>query len=138
MQNLTFHIFGETASLYKNSRILQFILCFLLLVSSYNCWAQTAKDTSIANNNRLTVEHLLQLADVSDPQISPEGDWIAYTVSLDNAEADEARSRIWMVPAKGGDAVPLTAEDQSSSHARWSPDGQYLRIRSIKHLSREI
>ncbi len=82
--------------------------------------------TQVETAKQLTIEHLLQLAEVSDPQFSPEGDWIAYTVARDDAEKDESRSRIWMVPASGGTAVAMTRDDQSSSQPRWSPDGRYL------------
>lgn len=116
------------------------VLLFICLISSQitlTAEAQTETQTPTTGDkpavtNRLTVEHLLQLADVSDPQISPEGDWIAYSVSKDDAEKDELRTRIWMVPKKGGDAIPLTAEDQSSTHPRWSPDGQYLAFISSR------
>ena len=79
---------------------------------------------------RLTVDHLFRLGTVSEPRLSPDGDWIAYTVARDDLEEDEARSRVWMVPAKGGEAQPLTVDDESSSHPRWSPDGRHLAFLS--------
>jgi len=34
---------------------------------------------------------------VSEPQVSPDGKWVAYVVSTNDRDADESRSAIWMV-----------------------------------------
>ena len=73
-----------------------------------------------------TVEDSLRLGLVEDPRVSPDGRWVAYTVTTPDLEKDEAVSRIWMVPASGGDPVPVTSAERSASKPRWSPDGRYL------------
>jgi len=81
----------------------------------------------------LTIDHYFELAGVSNPQISPEGDWIAYVVNRSDLEEDKSRSRVWVIPARGGDPVAMTAEGESSSHPRWSPDGKYLSFLSARN-----
>lgn len=54
------------------------------------------------------------LASVSEPQVSPEGGWLAYTVSRTDLDADESASRIWMLPMAGGTPIPMTASDRST------------------------
>ena len=73
---------------------------------------------------KLTVDDYFRLGEVDDPQISPGGAWIAYTVVTYDLEEDKSYSRIWMVPTEGGDAVPMSAEEQTSSRPRWSPGRQ--------------
>ena len=82
---------------------------------------------------RVTVDDYFRLGYLQDPQISPDGRWIAYTVTTQDLEADESSSRIWMVPAAGGDPIPLSAEGESSSSPRWSPDGKYLGFLSSRN-----
>ena len=74
----------------------------------------------------LTVEDYFRIRGVDEPQISPDGKWVAYTVTTSDIEKDESTSRIWMVLAAGGEPVPMTAEARSASHPRWSPDGRFL------------
>jgi dipeptidyl aminopeptidase/acylaminoacyl peptidase len=80
----------------------------------------------------LTVDDYFAIGQVGDPRISPDGGWIAYTVTTPDLEEDESRARIWMVPAAGGTAVPLTAADEDSSSPRWSPDGRFLGFMSSR------
>ena len=55
----------------------------------------------------LRVDDYLAIRAVADPRISPDGRWIAYAVRSQDLDLDEARTRIWMVPVGGGDAIPL-------------------------------
>jgi dipeptidyl aminopeptidase/acylaminoacyl peptidase len=74
----------------------------------------------------LTVDDYFRIKEVSDPQISPEGKWLAYVVKTADLQEDKNEERIWMVSSDGGEAIALTAESASSNHPRWSPDGKYL------------
>jgi dipeptidyl aminopeptidase/acylaminoacyl peptidase len=79
------------------------------------------------NNKRvITIDDFFALQNVSDPQISPDEKWLAYTISSGDLKKDKSQTRVWMSPVKGGDAIPMTAKGYSASHPRWSPDGKYL------------
>src|SRR3989440_4311228 len=80
----------------------------------------------------ITIADYFQIHEVRDPQITPDGQWIAYSVSTPKREEDKSESRIWMIAAAGGDPIALTAEGVSSSHPRWSPDGKWLAFLSAR------
>ena len=74
----------------------------------------------------LTPEDLFAIKDVGNPQISPDGEWVAYTVRESSFEDDESETRIWMVSTRDGEVLPMTGVGSSVSQPRWSPDGKYL------------
>jgi dipeptidyl aminopeptidase/acylaminoacyl peptidase len=80
----------------------------------------------------VTIDDYFQIRAVHDPQLSPDARWVLYTVNTPQLKDDKNEERIWMVAAAGGDAIPLTAEGASSSHARWSPDGKFIAFLSAR------
>ena len=82
------------------------------------------------------MDDYFQVREVDDPQISADGQWVAYTVSTSSLKDDEEKTRIWMVATTGGDAVAMTSEEISSEHPRWSPDGKYLGFLSKRNEGR--
>jgi dipeptidyl aminopeptidase/acylaminoacyl peptidase len=80
----------------------------------------------------ITIDDYFQIRVVHDPQLSPDAQWVLYTVHTAVLKDDKDDERIWMVPRAGGDPIPLTAEGASSSHARWSPDGKFIAFLSAR------
>ncbi len=80
----------------------------------------------------LAADDVFRILEVADPQLSPEGEWIAYTVTSMDREADELRTAIWMVDWKGTESRRLTYGSDSDSSPRWSPDGRYLAFLSAR------
>jgi dipeptidyl aminopeptidase/acylaminoacyl peptidase len=67
-----------------------------------------------------------RLKTVADPQRSPDGAWVAYTVTTADSAKDRTDSDIWMTSWDGAQTVRLTWSPESESSARWSPDGRWL------------
>ena len=84
----------------------------------------------------VTVDDIFGLQEVTDAQISPDGQFVAFTVNSSNLKEDKSATRIWMVPTAGGEAFALTADGPSSSHARWSPDGKFIAFLSEREESK--
>jgi dipeptidyl aminopeptidase/acylaminoacyl peptidase len=74
-----------------------------------------------------TPEELLATKKLDDPQVSPDGKQVAFTVRQKSLELNRDVKDVWIVPFQGGQARQFT-RDGGSEHPRWSPDGKKLLI----------
>lgn len=106
-------------------KIMFFLLCTITLL--VNASAQTIVKRPLIPSD------VYLLKNVADPRISPDGKWVAYTVSTVDTAKDNRNSDIWMVSWDGKETVQLTNSGEAESSPRWSPDGKYLSFVSSRN-----
>jgi dipeptidyl aminopeptidase/acylaminoacyl peptidase len=99
-------------------------MCALLFSGWTAVQGQTTK-------RAITFDDLIQMHRVGEPQISPDGKWIAYTLSTPDMDANRNASNIWIVATSGSTPLQLTRSGHDSSPA-WSPDGKTLAFLSSR------
>lgn len=79
-----------------------------------------------------TIDQSLEAATPGAASISPDGAWIAYTVSQPNWEANSFETQIWVAVAATGEKFPLTSGRKGASDPQWSPDSRQLAFLSSR------
>ena len=72
------------------------------------------------------VQALMKIARISDPQLSPDGRTVAFTVQTIDLEANKKSTQIYIVPLDGGTPRPITSGGGLNERARWSPDSKRI------------
>src|SRR5512139_4084418 len=83
--------------------------CFLVLLAASGALGQGGTAP------RFTVEELLKLRRVSDPQLSPDGRLVAYVVTDVSLEKNTRANHIWVVPVSGGEPVAIAPSERADN-----------------------
>ncbi len=104
----------------------------LALLFSALFLAVTAAAAGAAEKRVPTVDDLLTLKSAGSAKISPDGRWVAYTVTETDFEQDAYVTQIWLADSATGRTIQLTRGAKSCGGPDWSPDGKWLAFTSTR------
>ena len=111
----------------------------LCLASSAVClifiWPSTT--TRAQSTHPMTFDDMISMSRVSDPQVSPDGKWVAYSVAKPDLDANHILHNIWLVSTTGGEPRQVT-QGGSDERPRWSPDGQSIAFISSRDNAGQV
>jgi len=100
-------------------------LLFVLIVLAI-AFGQAVYSTEQPAKRPVKIDDFARLRAVGDPQLSPDGKWVAYTVGTIDLEKDKRDTDLWMVGWDGGEEIRLTSSPEGENRPRWSPDNRYI------------
>ncbi len=85
-----------------------------------------------------TVDSLLSLVRIGEPQVSPDGKTVAFTAQTIDVGKNTRPRQIWTVPLDGSAAPVEITKEGSNSRPRWMPDSKSLVFVSDRGGSSQI
>ena len=85
-----------------------------------------------------SIQQSISMKSVGNPQISPDGKWIAYVITETNWEDNAYETEIWLANVEMGTTFQLTNSKKSNSSPVWAPDGKTLAFLSTRDDKSQI
>jgi dipeptidyl aminopeptidase/acylaminoacyl peptidase len=101
-------------------------------LAAASAWAQAPA------SRKLSLDDVYRFREVSAPEISPEGTWVAYTVGTVDTTKDRTTRDLWMTSWDGRKTLRLTTSPSNEGAPRWSPDGRYLAFLSDREDPHDV
>ena len=97
-------------------------LMFLAVLSSLHLNAQSITKAK----QKLSPVSIYDISTFGSPIVSPEGDWVLFSVAKADAKKDKQVSKLYMINKEGTETLTLTEQTKGVSNYNWSPDGKYI------------
>jgi len=113
-------------------RVKSFFIILLLCIS-LGVFAETPSET-----HPFSIHDMLAMERISDPQVSPDGAWIVFTLRTTDLEANRGRTDLWLVSTDGKNLRRLTTHKAGDFNPRWSACGKSVWFLSTRSGSCQV
>ncbi len=110
------------------------VTCFV----SFLILALTLSLGAAESPHPFSVHDMVAMDRISDPQVSPDGQWTVFVVRTTDLEANRGRTDLWLVSNDGAELKQLTTHPDSDFNPRWSPDGKAVWFISSRSGSSQV
>ncbi|HUO84277.1 MAG TPA: S9 family peptidase [Thermoanaerobaculia bacterium] len=91
-----------------------------------------------AERHPFSVEDLMRMERISDPQVSPDGKSVAFVVRTTDLAANRGRTDLWLMRTDGSELLRLTSDPAGDSSPRWASDGGSIFFLSSRTGSSQV
>ena len=109
--------------------VLSLLTGVLIFICGFTAFAQV--------KHPFTFEDMMKIKRVGEPEVSPDGKWVIFSVVDVNLDANTKMPHIWIVPTAGGPEREIIA-DRDADRPRWAPDGKRFAFISTKEQGSQI
>jgi len=100
--------------------------------------ASVPSSASAQATHAFSVQDLIAMDRISDPQLALDGSRVVFTVSSLDREANRRRADLWIVGIDGRDVQRLTTHEAADFNPRWSADGRAVYFLSTRSGSSQV
>ena len=95
-------------------------------------------ESSDQSSHPFSIHDMLAMDRISDPKVSPDGNWIVFTLRKTDLEADRGRTNLWLIGVDGNNLRQLTTHPENDSNPCWAPDGKSILFISKRSESSQV
>ena len=92
----------------------------------------------LAAQRGLSPEDVAGMKQIQGARLSPDGQWVAFTVEVPNLKESTKNTDVWLVSTRGGAPFRLTTSPKADGNPAWSPDGRWIGFISARDEKPQI
>ena len=100
--------------------------------------ASTGAPASAAAKRPMTFEDMMQMKRLGETAVSPDGKWLAYSVTTVNLAANTKTPELWLQKIEGGEPFKLAVGQPGDSGVQFAPDGQRILFLSSREGGQQV
>ncbi len=86
----------------------------------------------------MTFEDMMAMKRLGETAVSPDGKWLAYSVTTVNLEQNTKTAELWLQAIAGGDPIKLAVAQAGDSGVEFAPDGKRILFLSGREGGQQV